>query len=513
MESPSISNNCRRNSRRHDTRPGRAYSATVTRRVRRAPTVCARAAPPPAVPAVRAILTTLATLITLTTQAKPAAADGPTLGGPRGIGRAGAVMVSDDTGTALLLNPGGLARRTAPRVQLALGFHDRDLDYQAAAMPQWFPGSTDTPPPIRDQGAPARLPLIAVQGPIGPVVAGLALVETSDWSRALPAPGATSSLDAGSIARLFPHRYGGTLLTHRRRSLAAGAAVRARPWLGVGASVGLARVELREQRHIWAGVAGRDALANPQHDLTVAVTGRDDLVPGMAAGALIAPLQLPVEMAVSASYAAGGQVRGTADAWAPASSPLTQATLTAPTAQASLPHTLTMRVGLRYLGERILLESGSEMTVYLGQPPTWQIAGVSVQDWLEAPVPLASMPSLLDRRAHAAARASADVEIVPGFLWLSGGYAYRTSASYSPRMAPAHADPGGHTLAMGAEANWSGITLTVGYARSLARSIRVTESSVVWIAPRDDGGRQPVGAGTYVSAGDAFGAAVEIAWE
>lgn len=497
MKSRGIPRDRRRDSRRHDTRRGRAYSAIVTGRLRRAPSIYAGAA----------------LLAVLAMHAGPAAADGPTPGGARGIGRAGAVMVSDDTGAALLLNPGGLARRTAPRVQLALGFHDRDLDYQAAAMPPWFLGNPDEPPHIRDQGAPARLPMVAVQGPIGPVVAGLALVESSDWSCALPAPGTEPPLDADSIARFFPHRYGGTRLTHRRRLLVAGAAVRARPWLGVGASLWLARVELHEQRHIWAGVPGRDALANPQHDLAVAVTGRDDLVPGMGAGALIAPLRLPVEMALSASYAAGGQVHGTADAWAPASTPLAQVELTAPAARASLPDTLTMRVGLRYLGERVLLETGSEMIVYLGQPPVWQIDGVLLLAPLEAPVPLASMPSLLDRRAHAAVRGAADVEIVPGFLWLSGGYAYRTGASYSPRIAPAHADPGGHTLAVGAEANWSGITLTVGYARSLARSISVTESRVGWIEPRSYGGPQPVGLGTYDSAGDAFGAAVEIAWE
>ena len=125
---------------------------------------------------------------------------------------------------------------------------------------------------------------------------------------------------------------------------------------------------------------------------------------------------------------------------------------------------------------------------------------------------LTRMPSIVDRRNHGALRGAADVEVVGGFLWVTGGYAFAWRGQGLDRLAPGHVDLGGHTVALGAEAQWEQLTFTVGYARTLARTHRAKGSALSLVNPFAAGSAETA-TGEYEAAHDAFAAAVEIAWE
>jgi hypothetical protein len=300
--------------------------------------------------------------------------------------------------------------------------------------------------------------------------------------------------------------------------LVAGAAIRAREWLGLGASLGVTHLRLTERRHVWAGMAGRDQLGDPRRDLAVTTSG-SGLGVTAAAGALLAPPSLPLELAASVRIASGARVRGPAAATQVGPvidrPDYPSVALASPTAAVTLPPVVVARMGARWLGERVLVEIGGDVTAPLQTAGAWRITGVQVKDDSGAMAALSAMPALLDRQAHGAARAAVELEAIPGFLWLSAGYAYRTRATPLRRTTPAFADLGGHTMAAGIEVYGSGMVLSVGYAHTTSTSRTVTSGDLRSMNPFADGnaGTQAVGLGTYRSAHDAFGAALEIAWE
>jgi len=439
-----------------------------------------------------------------------ALADGVDTGSARAIGRAGAALVGDDGGTALLANPGGLVRRDVWRAQLAVGLHERDLRYRARYENT---AASDDLPVIEDHSAATAAPELGVQGPVGPVVVGAAYLEPGEIIRELPA--LSPATGYSGIAIRFPHRYAGTALAYREQTLAVGAAIRAGDWLGLGASVGLTRARLTERRHVWAGMADREQVGAPVRDIAVATSGSGVALMA-AAGALVAPPSLPVELAASVRITTGPRVRGTAaasrvgdEATRP---PYPSLELDTPAARASLPPVLVARAGARYLGERMIVEVAGDLTAPLGSAGTWRVTGVRITDDTETVAALDSLPLLLDRQTHGAMRVAADVEVVPGFLWLSAGYAYRTRATPLRRTTPAFADLGGHTLAAGAEIYGDDLVLSIGYAHTAPTDRNVTASDLRSTNPFD-AGTEAVGLGTYEGSHDAIGAALEIAWE
>ena len=429
----------------------------------------------------------------------------PELTGARGVGRAGAITVSDDDGAAVLTNPAGIVRRGNTRVRVGLALADGDTRISPPA------GDPPDAPQARDEGPATRLPEMGLAFGAGPVVLGLAYVETDNADRQLPRPAVGQP--PAEVSQLFAYRYGGFALTHQRHTVAAGAAVRATDWLGVGVSLTASWVTLEERRHVWAGFDGRDLVGDPTRDMVLITGGRDRFVPGIAAGLLIAP-EAPIEIAMSASWAADAHLRGDADL-----SPLTPggpptAQLDNPRARADLATPLVVRSGVRYLGERVYVEADGELELYPGTDPspTWQLDCVAAVDQTDADGPLTRAPSLVSRRARTHLRAAVDVEVVPGFLWLTAGYAFHTAGSPDARPTPVHADLGGHTLAVGAEGQWSGTTLTIGYARTLTAQRTVTNSAVSIVNPFDAGSGAATD-GRYATTQDLFGAALEIAWE
>jgi hypothetical protein len=442
--------------------------------------------------------------------APSALADGVDTGSARAIGRAGAALVGDDGGTALLANPGGLVRRDGWRAQLAVGLHDHDLRFRPAEQNSASDGMV---PVIEDHGAALAAPELAVQGPLGPVVVGVAYLEPGELVRDLPAP--LPDIDTPAVATRFPHRYAGTALAYREQTLVVGAAIRAGDWLGLGASLGVTRARATERRHIWAGIAERELVGAPVRDIAVTTSGSGVALVA-AGGALIAPPSLPVELAASVRITSGPRVRGSAAASRigdPADRPpFPDLVVDAPEARAELPPVLVARAGARYLGERWIVEVDGDLTAPLDDAGTWRVTGIRVTDDTGAVAEVDTLPLLLDRQTHGAVRIAADVEVVPGFLWLTAGYAYRTRATPLRRTTPAFADLGGHTVAAGAEVYGNGVVLSIGYAHTAPTDRTVRGTDLRSINPFD-AGTEAIGLGTYEGGHNAVGVALEIAWE
>src|SRR5262245_31055668 len=219
--------------------------------------------------------------------------------GTRSSRRAGTGVRSADGGTSILVNPAGLARRTETRAQVGVALHDDDATYRS-------PDADETNSPmIRDRAQPVAAPSAGLATSLGPVVVGAAVLVAGNLERTLPAP--QVGQPAEDVSRLFPHRYGGLELDFRRRVLVVGAATRVGEWLGVGVAAGASDVTIGERRRLWAGFAGRTAdeqVGAPAWDVDLAMRASDHFVPLAAGGLLVAPPQLPVEMAAAVTWSA-----------------------------------------------------------------------------------------------------------------------------------------------------------------------------------------------------------------
>lgn len=431
--------------------------------------------------------------------------------GTRSIGRAGTAVVSGDGGTSILVNPAGLARRTETRAQVGVALHDDDATYRS-------PDASETNSPmIRDRAQPVAAPSAGLATSLGPVVVGAAVLVAGNLERTLPAP--QVGQPAEDVSRLFPHRYGGLELDFRRRVLVVGAATRVGEWLGVGVAAGASDVTIGERRRLWAGFAGRTAdeqVGAPAWDVDLAMRASDHFVPLAAGGLLVAPPQLPVEMAAAVTWSADAYPDGDATLIAAGdSAPIIIDTGAGAEVRVASPTTL--RTGLRYLGERVIAEAAADLVWYrdAGKLPVWRVHDLAVSDVVSGRVDeIERVPSLAAVRDHAVIRSAVDVEAVPGLLWLTAGYAFSTAGTSRAHVSPVWGDTGGHTIAAGVEASWNQTTLTLGYARLLAqtRSIAADETSVDVVNPFD-AGTAPAAPGRHGRAHDAVGLSIEVAWE
>ncbi len=445
--------------------------------------------------------------------APPARAGGLDLDlfGTRSIGRAGTAVVSGDGGTSILVNPAGLARRTETRAQVGIAIHDADSTYQAPDA------EAENQPIIRDRAQPVSAPSAGLATSLGPVVLGAAVLVAGSLESTLPSP--QVGQPAADVERLFPHRYGGLELDFRRRVLVVGAATRVGEWLGVGVAAGASDVTIGERRRLWAGFAGRTAdeqVGAAAWDVDLSMRATDHLVPLAAAGVLVAPPQLPVEMAAALSWSA--------DAWPDGEASLIAAGDSSPViidtgagAELRVAGPTILRTGIRYLGERFIAELAGDLVWHreAGKLPVWRLHDLAVEDVLSGRVDdIERVPSLAAVRDHAAVRGAVDVETVPGLLWLTAGYAFSTAGTARAQVSPVFGDTGGHTLAVGAEASWNQVTVTLGYARLIAadRTIAAGETAVEVVNPFD-AGTAPAAPGRHGRAHDAVGLAIEVAWE
>jgi hypothetical protein len=437
----------------------------------------------------------------LALSAAPAHAGGLSLDllSPRGVGRAGAGVVSDDGAAAVIVNPAGLARRDELRVQGAVVVVD-----DAATFDPPGTGVVAT-----ERGTAAVSPVLGAQRRVGPVVIGVAMLDEARWSRRFASPEPGTPPD--DVEALYPHRYGGLALAHRRRTLGAAAAWRATEWLAVGAGLTVSRVELAETRRLWAGFDGRDRIGDAARDVELTVGG-DALVVGGSIGVLVAPIDVPIELAASATWSGDAALAGEASARAVRPGEFPTVSDGGATAAATMASPLVVRTGARWLGEQWIAELDGEVWAYptqAGAPAIeWDVDGVTVTDDTGAGAVVVTVPSRASRRGHGAVRAAVDVEAVPGLVWLTAGYAFATAASARAALTPVGGDPGGHTIAAGAEIATDGFTVTLGVARTLSAAATVDVSTVALDNPFA-AGTAPATLGVHDSGRDQVAVTVE----
>jgi len=428
----------------------------------------------------------------------PAEAGGPVIvgGTPRAIGRAGTSVASDDAGGALLVNPAGLARRDATRFQLGVALVDDAI--------AWDPDRADAPI-ARDQAGSRLAPLGAVVGEVRGWILGAGISTAAIRERALRDP---SDVPATNVGGAFEYRYTGVAGRLRRDVLTVGVARRIGDAAALGLSIGASRISLGETRRLWAGFAGITDVGDPRRDLQLALAGTDPFVPGATAGVLLAPVDSPMELAMSIAWTARTEIEGDVAAEGTAGGP--SVSLDGPRARLAFRHPIAARAGARYLGDRYVVELGGDLWISprSARQATWHVDGVRVIDPSTVSAPVARVPSRLSQRTHGAIRGALDVELIAGFLWATAGYAFTIGGTSEPRLSPTLADLGGHTVALGIEGNAGGVTYTLGWSRTFAVTRRGGEAFAL-----DNpfaAGDATVALGSYDGSADQLGVLVDI---
>ena len=115
----------------------------------------------------------------------------------------------------------------------------------------------------------------------------------------------------------------------------------------------------------------------------------------------------------------------------------------------------------------------------------------------------------MSTRTHGVLRGALDVELIAGFLWATGGYAYATAGTSGARQSATFGDLGGHTLGLGLEANAGAFTVTLGWARTW--SVRSPEPVTAWRLDNPFGtGDGPIPNGTFDGSTDMLGLSVDL---
>jgi hypothetical protein len=420
-------------------------------------------------------------------------------GSPRAIGRAGAATVGDDGGGALLINPAAMARRDTARAQLGISMIEDEVHWQSdtAAAPQSL-----------GQAGSRAAPLGAVIGAVGGWVLGAGSMTAGVADRSLARPGDVR----GELGSAFDYRYAGIGGSYRRDGFAIGAARRISSSLALGLSVAASRVNVTEHRRIWAGSDGREAIGDQHSDVDLELAASDCVSPSAVVGMLYAPEDAQIELGASFGWAATVVLDGTVDAvGAPAGSavgPIVGAGATR--AELVVRQPLAVRVGGRYVGDRVVAELGGD--VWVARPgadqAAWSIDGVRITDaGTDTAVDLRLVPSRIAQRTHVAVRTAVDVELIPGFLWATAGYAFANPGTPAARLSPTFGDLGGHTLGLGLETTSGGVTVTLGWSRTWSLATRApTALALDNPFATGDGA---VRSGTYDGALDQIGILVE----
>jgi hypothetical protein len=413
-------------------------------------------------------------------------------GSPRAIGRAGAATVGDDGGGALVVNPAAMARRDTLRAQLGVAVVDDSLEWQSDG-----PSS-----PLSKGQAPAQLaPLGAAIGAIGEWIIGAGAMTTGVSQRALPRPSEATE----GFTSFYNYRYAGIAGSYRRDMLAIGVARRVGDSLAFGVSLGAAQVRVKEQRRIWAGFGGRDSIGSFSEDVDLTLDGVDRFCPSAVAGVLYAPGDTSVELGASVAWAntvhLDGSLRATGGPRIEYSAPRSSLMVRQP---------LAVRAGGRYLGDRVVAELDGDLWIAPARADsaTWWVSGVRVIDSpTDFPVDLSTIPSRISQHTHVAVHGAVDVELIAGFLWATGGYAYSNLGTPAGRLSPSFADLGGHTVGLGLETTAGGFTITLGWSRTFAPATKAP--SVLQLDNPFMAGDGPVMPGTYGGSLDQVGILLE----
>ncbi len=425
---------------------------------------------------------------------------------PRTIGRAGVGTVSDDGAGALAGNPAGLARREGARIQLGLSFLDDEMYWLESA----------SAPAARDQSSSRLLPLVAIEGAIGDFVVGAAFMTAARSERLFRSP-TPLAIPPEFFGKSFQYRYAGLTGGFRRDTLMVGVAHRLGDTVAAGVSFGASRVEVAEGRRLWAGDVKRDSVdlssfIDPAYDCELALDAVDNFVPSAVAGVLVAPADSRVELAASVGWSAPARARGEVDGVG--TSPSTSVVLSSPVSRIEVEHPVSVRTGARWLGESWIAEVGADLWWFpqRAKDSEWLLEGVAVYDnttlGATRMASLRRLPSRLSSRTHGAVRGAIDVELIGGFLWATGGYAFTTAGASGARQSPTFGDLGGHTMGLGLEANAGAFTVTFGWARTW--SVKSPEPVTTWRLDNPFGtGDGAIPTGTFDGSTDMLGISID----
>lgn len=382
-------------------------------------------------------------------------------GSPRAIGRAGVGTVGDDGAGALLVNPAAMARREGERGQLGLAFIDDEISWHAA----------DDAPIARNQSASDFAPTGAAIGSVGPWVVGLGAMTSAVTDRELRPP---SDLPPQELENAFEYRYAGIAGAFQRDTVTVGVARRIGDSFAVGAALAASRVTISERRRVWAGFSGRDMLGDPDLDVETSFAGTDWFVPSVTAGVLYASSEAPLELGASIAWTQTVEIDGDAGALTADTPTAPRLAVDDPRARLHVRQPLAVRAGGRYIADRYVVELGGDVWLApdSAAETTWAVSGIRVIDRSGVATDLRRVPSRLSMRTHGAMRAALDVELIGGFLWATGGYAYQVAGVAQTRQSPSFGDLGGHTLALGLEGSAGGFTFTLGWSRTWATTRR-----------------------------------------
>ena len=417
-------------------------------------------------------------------------------GSPRAIGRAGAATVGDDGGGALLINPAAMARRDTARGQIGIAVVDDALDWQS---------DTDSSPLSKGQSSAQLAPLGAAIGALGDWVLGAGMMTTGVSQRAMPEPGHATA----GLTLYYDYRYAGITGAYRRDTIAIGAARKLGDSLALGLSLGASQVRVTEQRRIWAGFGGRDSIGGFGEDVDLVLHGTDRFCASAVAGVLYAPGNAQIELGASVAWADTVNVDGSlsADNSSPRGPMITYPF--APRSSLKVRQPLAVRAGSRYVGDRLVAELDGDLWLAPSgaDSATWWVHGVRVTDPSGLPADLRTIPSRISQRTHVALHTAVDVELIPGFLWATGGYAYANRGTPAGRLSPSFGDLGGHTLGLGLETTAGGFTVTLGWSRTWL--LKTNAPSVLQLDNPFAAGDGPVQSGTYGGSLDQVGILVE----
>jgi hypothetical protein len=429
----------------------------------------------------------------------PVHADGIAIvgGSPRAIGRAGAATVGDDGGGALLVNPGVMARRDTARGQIGFAVVEDSLQWQSAG---------DAAPLSMAQAGSRLAPLGAAIGAVGPWILGAGMMTAAVSERSLARP----PDDHRQFGAAYDYRYTGIAGSYRRDTLALGVARRLGDSLALGLSFGASRVRIAEHRRVWAGFVDRDAemLGDPGSDVDLAFSGTDRFVPSAVAGLLYAPESTSIELGASVSWSQAVAIDGGVSAAGQPGGPAIESPAP-PRAALAVAQPVTVRAGARYIGDRIVAELDGDLWIAprAGESTGWSVHGVRVVDATDDAVDLSHVPSRISHHTHVALRTAVDLELIPGFLWAVGGYAFSTLGTPAERLSPSFGDLGGHTFGLGLEATAGGFTATLGWSRTWSR--RTHAPTALRFDNPFAGGDGPVYPGAYDGTLDQIGVLLE----